>query len=72
MHILVVNCGSSSIKASVVSHTDGEHVADLKIERLGTDGAQARVNGGEPTACPSTHEAALEELRAARSHSRRN
>ena len=62
MHILVVNCGSSSIKASVVSHTDGEHVADLKIERLGTDGAQARVNGGEPTACPSTHEAALEEL----------
>ena len=62
MHILVVNCGSSSIKASVVSHTDGTHAADLKIERLGTDEAQARLNGGDPTPCPSTHEAALEEL----------
>ncbi len=60
MHILVVNCGSSSIKAAVVAHEDGAKVAELKIERLGTDGATAKLNGGDAVSCASTHADALE------------
>lgn len=40
MKILVVNCGSSSIKASVVDITDGSHVASRRVERVTDHGAQ--------------------------------
>ena len=35
MHILVINCGSSSIKAAVVNEQTGERAIELKVERLG-------------------------------------
>lgn len=63
MHILVINSGSSSIKAAVIDHVSGDRVVDLKVERLGEEGtASAKFNGGESFECPSTHEAALQEL----------
>lgn len=63
MHILVINCGSSSVKAAVVDHKRGEHVLDLKIERLGQEGrATAQIGDGEVMQCPHTHEAAMREF----------
>ena len=41
MHILVINCGSSSIKAAVLDPATQHRVASLRAERLGT--AEARV-----------------------------
>ncbi len=45
MHILVLNCGSSSLKAAVVDPTHPGPVASLRAERLGTAGAAAVVSG---------------------------
>ncbi len=49
MHILVINCGSSSIKADVVHAESGQRAGSLQVERLGADGAAARIDG-EPVA----------------------
>ena len=46
MHILVVNCGSSSIKASIIDHASGNELARLRVERIG-DGPKARFGDGE-------------------------
>ncbi len=63
MHILVVNCGSSSIKAAVLSHESGETVCSLKAERLGQPGqSRARINDGESFECSPEIEKALAEL----------
>lgn len=54
MHILVINCGSSSIKAAIVNHKDGSHAAELKAERLGQEGkSRARLNDQEYESCSS-------------------
>lgn len=47
MHILVINCGSSSIKAAVVDHHTGARVATLRAERLRTSGTWYSINDGE-------------------------
>ena len=49
MNILVINCGSSSIKAEVVDHASGEHLVDLSVERLGSDEPVMRLNGDTET-----------------------
>jgi len=35
MHILVVNCGSSSLKACIVDAVSGRAISDVRIERIG-------------------------------------
>ena len=45
MHILVVNCGSSSVKADVIAHDTGDERATLHIERLGSNSPRATING---------------------------
>ena len=45
MHILVINCGSSSIKADVIDHLSGDVRTTLHIERLGGAGPIGRING---------------------------
>ena len=35
MHILVVNCGSSSLKAAIVHSVTGQSIANVTIERIG-------------------------------------
>lgn len=60
MHILVINCGSSSIKTSVVHEESGAHVMSLKVERLGQPGrAVASFDDEAAFECPHTHEEAL-------------
>lgn len=63
MHILVINCGSSSIKTAVVHEETGNYAMELKIERLGQEGRAVATFDKEPAiSCPHTHEAALSEL----------
>jgi acetate kinase len=45
MRVLVINCGSSSVKAAVVDPKTGERASVLRIERLGTDEAAAHIDG---------------------------
>ena len=60
MRVLVVNCGSSSIKADVVDTETGDRLRSLRVERVGTEGCTARIDGGEPRALGLLdHEAAL-------------
>ncbi len=43
MLVLVVNCGSSSIKADLVDTEDGQRRGRLRVDRIGTDQARARL-----------------------------
>ena len=59
MHILVLNAGSSSVKASVIEHQTGKHVLTMAIERIDEAHPVLRLNG-EVQACPGPgHAAAL-------------
>ncbi len=59
MNVLVVNCGSSSIKAAVLDDASGVVQARLRVERLGSDDAVWRIGDGENVSCDPTHESAL-------------
>lgn len=48
MHILVVNCGSSSIKADIVTFPSGKAVHKLRVERIG-QGTVGTINGETPS-----------------------
>ncbi len=48
MNILVINCGSSSIKADVIDHEDGRRVARMRVERVGTPDCLIRFDDDEP------------------------
>ena len=63
MHIVVINCGSSSIKADVLDHFTGEYAARMSIERIGqpeptmyVDGQTEPIENGDG----ATHRQALE------------
>ncbi|MFU8806690.1 MAG: acetate/propionate family kinase, partial [Bradymonadaceae bacterium] len=62
MNILVINCGSSSIKADVRDHGSGEIKGQLLIERLGEPQTILRLSGqDEPIICPGMdHRQALQ------------
>lgn len=59
MPVLVINCGSTSIKAAVVEPDTGRRLAELKVERIGSPEATATFNDKAPTPCPSSCEEAL-------------
>lgn len=61
MNVLVLNCGSSSLKAAVLDSSTGQRAARVSVERIGTDGACLRLDGGEPEKVAARdHAAALE------------
>ena len=35
MRVLAINCGSSSLKCSLIDTANGAHLLDLRIERIG-------------------------------------
>ena len=45
MNILVINCGSSSIKAAIINALDGARLLKIKVERVGT--AQCQLTSGD-------------------------
>ena len=63
MWILVINCGSSSIKADVLDARDGRRRAKARVERLGSPDATLSIDGAEPEPCDGQHHAsALAQL----------
>lgn len=44
MAVLVVNCGSTSVKAVIVDPVSGQRSAELKVERLGSDQTTVQLN----------------------------
>jgi len=61
MHVLVLNCGSSSLKAAVLESSTGKRLARLVVERIGTDGASLRIDSRESTKLHAPdHASALE------------
>lgn len=60
MYVLVINCGSSSIKADLLDPATGARKGSVRAERVGTDGAFLRVDDGEvETLGHADHTAAL-------------
>lgn len=53
MNILVINCGSSSIKATIIHHLTSQRVVTLKAERLGSSNAVWSLDNGEKIALPN-------------------
>jgi acetate kinase len=47
MYVLVINCGSSSIKAAIVDSRDGSRAASCHVERIGESGAGLRIGDRE-------------------------
>jgi len=47
MNILVINCGSSSIKAAIIETANGNRLFKLKVERIETEQCQL-LTGNEP------------------------
>ena len=62
MSVLVMNCGSTSVKVTVVDVSSGRRIAELSVERLGTPEAVATFDGGEAAPAPPTHALAIEEF----------
>ena len=42
-NVLVINCGSSSIKFSVIDHETSSHLIRGSVERIGQENAQVNV-----------------------------
>ncbi len=45
MQILVVNCGSSSLKSAILDPSSGTHLASLVVERIGEDEPRMKLEG---------------------------
>lgn len=52
MYILVINCGSSSIKAAIIDHGQGTCHATLRAERLGSANASWSIDKEAPHVVP--------------------
>lgn len=63
MHVLVVNCGSSSLKSDIIDTSDGSHVVSARVERIGEGDALCSIDGGDSVACAGgDHKEALADL----------
>ncbi|MCG8648908.1 MAG: acetate kinase, partial [Pirellulales bacterium] len=55
MSILVVNCGSTSLRASVVDPQSGQRLGQLEAERLNTPEAKITILDAQQSISPPTH-----------------
>ena len=67
MNVLVINCGSSSIKADILSSLDGTRQLRIRVERIGTDACTVRFGEADPEALGEVdHTSALENFVSSR------
>ena len=61
MKILVINCGSSSVKAEVIENNSGKRIAELSIDRIADSKPILKFSDEEKSLeCPeSGHESCL-------------
>lgn len=63
VNILVLNCGSSSLKLAILDAASGARLAQAKVERLGTEAAIVAYDSSAAQPCAARdHEAALTEV----------
>ena len=63
MHVLVVNCGSTSLKTAIVDAESGQRVGAVVVDRIGQDAGAARWSSGvEEPLVASTHLEALDRV----------
>ena len=63
MNILIINCGSSSIKAEVLDTMTGNRVCNIQVERLGTADCNWQIDNEASTPLPvQNHPEALEKI----------
>ena len=60
--VLVVNCGSTSIKVDLLEGGSGKCNGRLRISRLGSAAATAQLNDEDAIDSPASHEAALKKF----------
>lgn len=61
MNILIVNCGSSSIKVDLRDQLNQTYIARMSIERAGTPQVSMSINAEPAVPCPNgSHQATLE------------
>lgn len=60
MYVLVINCGSSSLKSSIVQPGSGGSVASARVERIGEPEPRVQIDGADAQPCDAPdHAAAL-------------
>lgn len=59
MNVLVINCGSSSLKAAVMGSSAGNRIVEMRAERLGTSEARYRITDQWQTLENADHSAVL-------------
>jgi acetate kinase len=63
MQVVVINCGSSSLKLDVINTETGHRARSARVERVGTAGCTLTLDGGPAAPHPgSTHAEALAAL----------
>lgn len=60
MSVLVINCGSTSVKASVLADS-GRRLCHLVVQRLETSHATYRLDDDVEQPCPSSHAEAIQQ-----------
>ena len=60
MQILVVNCGSSSIKADLIEPASGRRVSSVRVERVGSESCALHADGTTNTCVNLDHAGCLE------------
>ncbi|HET9862607.1 MAG TPA: acetate/propionate family kinase [Steroidobacteraceae bacterium] len=58
MRVLAINCGSSSLKCSLIDTGGGARLFDARIENVGGAHATIAIDGGEPVPCAAPDQAA--------------
>lgn len=53
MHILVINSGSSSVKADIINSITGEHLISAAVERIQSPVPQLSINSEDIPDCPA-------------------
>lgn len=62
MPVLVINCGSTSIKATIIDPDTGDRKSRLSVQRLGTNQAQASIDDQPTEPSPPGHEQSLSQF----------
>ncbi|MCC7574120.1 acetate kinase [Candidatus Woesearchaeota archaeon] len=62
MNVLVINCGSSSVKFKVINSVSRDVLVKGHVDGIGLDSCVLKLNGSETKLFVDTHESALKEI----------
>lgn len=62
MNILVINCGSSSVKINILDAKTGQRLFQARVERIGSDNCTLSIAGDKLTLPNADHSSAIEAV----------